>query len=179
MDVKLDLERDLLPYSGGTVVLAVRCGANRGEARGTQLSLAAVLDRSTSMRGPKLDALKKSAWKLVQTLGPRDRLALVAFAGDAEIVAQGPVDGRRDFAAAIDALALKNGTNLGLALAMAGNHLKADSSANAKRILLLTDGGANQGVTERPALAAIARELQDHQILTTTLGFGLEYDEET
>ncbi|MBI3726113.1 VWA domain-containing protein [bacterium] len=179
MEVKLDLERELLPEEGGPVVLAVRCGSTGAEGGRAPLSISAVLDRSTSMRGAKLEALKKSARKLVDTLGPRDRLALVAFASRAQVIAAGPAEGRESFLDAIDSLSLENGTNLALALEKAGEVLKADASANAKRVLLLTDGGANAGVTERPALAAIARELRDREILTTTLGFGLEYDEET
>jgi Ca-activated chloride channel family protein len=47
-----------------------------------------------------------------------------------------------------------------------------------KKVLLLTDGLANQGVTDREALVALARGACDEGVGTTTMGFGEGFDEE-
>jgi len=98
MDVTCQLERDLHPRRGGAVVLAVQCshGSGRGPARRPDLSIAAALDRSASMTGPKLDDLKVATRALVESLGPKDRLVLVAFDAHVEVLAAGPVVDKRE-----------------------------------------------------------------------------------
>jgi Ca-activated chloride channel family protein len=44
-------------------------------------------------------------------------------------------------------------------------------------VLLISDGHANVGVTDSDALSAVAADAQRHAITTSTLGFGLGYDE--
>src|SRR5262249_31920549 len=46
------------------------------------------------------------------------------------------------------------------------------------RVLLLTDGLANQGVTKADTLIKIAREKAEAGVVTTTLGFGSKFDED-
>jgi Ca-activated chloride channel family protein len=47
-----------------------------------------------------------------------------------------------------------------------------------KRVLLLSDGLANQGVADTPALVAMARSASDDGVATTTIGFGDGFDED-
>ncbi len=44
-------------------------------------------------------------------------------------------------------------------------------------VLLVSDGHANVGVTDPAALAAVATDARRHGVGTSTLGFGLGYDE--
>jgi Ca-activated chloride channel family protein len=46
-----------------------------------------------------------------------------------------------------------------------------------RKVLLLTDGLANVGITDPEALVALARQAGDDGIGTTTIGFGLDFDE--
>jgi hypothetical protein len=180
MDVTCELERGLFPRAGANVVLAVQCRASSSDGKERpDLSIAAALDRSTSMRGAKLDDMKAALRGLVERLGPRDRLVLVAFDSGAEVLAAGPVVDRAPFLEKIDALAVRNGTNISLALETAGRFLQGDASGSAKRLLLLTDGEASAGDTSREGLARLSAGLVPHKIATTCLGFGLKYDEQT
>lgn len=181
MDVTSELERELHPRSGGNVVLGVQCSHGSGRAPETRpdLSIAAALDRSASMRGAKLEDMKAATRRLVAELSPRDRLVLVAFDFGVEVLAAGPVVDPRQFIEAIDAVESRSGTNISLALETAGRFLAEDTSGNVKRLLLLTDGEASKGDTSAAGLARIAESLVKKEISTTCLGFGLEYDEDT
>ncbi|HEY9151500.1 MAG TPA: DnaJ domain-containing protein, partial [Anaerolineales bacterium] len=50
------------------------------------LNLCLVLDRSTSMRGEKMDVVKAAASQLMQTLRPQDVFSVVAFSDRAEVI---------------------------------------------------------------------------------------------
>jgi Ca-activated chloride channel homolog len=45
------------------------------------------------------------------------------------------------------------------------------------RVILLTDGHANEGITDRGTLAGMARSAAEAGVTTTTVGFGERYDE--
>jgi Ca-activated chloride channel family protein len=179
MDITVELERSLYPTRGGNLTLAVQFAHGGASEKQPDLSIAAALDRSTSMRGAKLESLKAAARHLVQTLGPKDRLVLVAFDAGVEVLAAGPVVNKSDFMQAIERLEVRNGTNIGLALETAGRYLQGDHSGNVRRVLLLTDGEASVGELDRSALAKNSAELVLKEIGTTALGFGIGYDEDT
>src|SRR5262249_18000281 len=52
------------------------------------------------------------------------------------------------------------------------------SGAMINRVLLLTDGLANKGVTKSDVLIKTAREKAEAGVVTTTLGFGSNFDED-
>ena len=55
----------------------------------------------------------------------------------------------------------------------------ADERGAIRKILLMTDGLANVGVTDAPSLVSLTRGAVDHQrVGTTTIGFGDDFDEE-
>src|SRR5205823_6383605 len=59
-------------------------------------------------------------------------------------------------------------------------YLAEDRSSSVKRLLLLTDGEASMGDRTSAGLAKIAENLATkHEVSTSCLGFGLEYDEDT
>ncbi len=182
MDVTSELERLLHSRRGGNVVLGVQCSHGKGYAEAgvrPNLSMAAALDRSASMRGQKLDDLKAATRRLVGELGPSDRLVLVAFDGSVEVLAAGPVVDPKSFIEAIDSLESRSGTNISLAIETAGRFLQEDRTGNVKRLLLLTDGEASTGDLTTAGLARRVEELVRKEISTTCLGFGLDYEEDT
>jgi Ca-activated chloride channel family protein len=147
---------------------------------GTRLPLhiALVIDRSGSMSGEKLDAAKDAARFLVQRLGADDRLAIVTFDDDVDLVLPlGPVE-TATAEQAIASIHCGGSTNL------SGGWLKgieelgrgADTDA-LRRVLLLTDGQANCGITDRDQLVSLANGTKA-QTATTTIGFGAGFDED-
>ena len=56
--------------------------------------------------------------------------------------------------------------------------MPAGSREMVQRVLLLTDGQANSGVTDPAILVNTARQQADAGVITTTLGFGSSFNED-
>jgi Ca-activated chloride channel family protein len=141
------------------------------------LHLALVIDRSGSMAGDKLDAARASATFLAGRLRPTDQLAIVIYDNDVDLVVPlGPAEPTK-LAAAIAGIEPGGMTNL------SGGWLKgleelnrADGDAT-RRVLLLTDGLANEGIIDPDQLRQIAAGTKG-RAATTTIGFGEGFDED-
>lgn len=144
------------------------------------LNLGVVLDRSGSMAGDKLDYVKQAAQYLVQRLGAKDRFALVSYNHTVTVdVPAGPVIEKDHINWLIDKLKPGGNTNLSGGW-LQGCQLVADGLAQGQvnRVLLLTDGLANEGVTESARLEAMARQKRAEGITTTTMGVGMDFNED-
>ena len=150
------------------------------EAGGTRppLELALVIDRSGSMSGFKLEVTKQCARFLVRRLAPPDRLALVAYDDEVELlIPLVPVD-QGAFAGAIDRLYPRGTTNLSGGWLKGAEQLRGGDGNASKKVMLLTDGLANVGVTGPSALVAMAEAQAKGGVGTTTIGFGQDFDED-
>ncbi|TCZ54238.1 VWA domain-containing protein [Roseicella aquatilis] len=182
------LDRVLAWEGGGSVRYLVAELAAEGAAAATReappLNLALAIDVSGSMAGEKLDAARRTALAVAGALGEADRLTLVAFDSEAALLLDArPMDaaGRRAAARAIGRLAPRGGTNLFAGWLLAAEQVAVAMAAGATgshRLMLLSDGQANEGVTDRTELAHHAGELLRRGILTSAVGIGDGYDEE-
>ena len=143
------------------------------------LNISIVLDRSGSMAGEKLAAARDAAAMLVTRLHPDDTVSVVAYDNEVTTVAE-PATGDRQVSLSHQIQAIEPGgfTNL------SGGWLRArDLVARGKRdvgvhrIMLLTDGLANCGITDPAGLLGLCRTACAAGITTTTIGFGADYDE--
>jgi Ca-activated chloride channel family protein len=144
------------------------------------LNLALVIDRSGSMSGSKLSYARKAARFLVGELSERDRLAIVTFDDEVEVlVPSQPVRDPQVFIRAINTIHSGDCTALfdgWLAGAMqVANHLDA---AAMNRVLLLSDGQANEGLTNSAEIAAKVAGLTSKGISTSAFGLGDGFDED-
>jgi len=170
------------PRRGFTIVRALLTIEGKPVSKSSlpDLNVALVLDRSGSMAGDKLDAAKHAALQLVHRLAPEHKASLVVFDQDVQALVDGSSPTNALLSAAIASIDVGGTTNLSGGWLM-GRTLAAaarDGDTSVNRIILMTDGQANVGITNRAQLAAMCREAAAHGISTSTVGFGADYDED-
>jgi Ca-activated chloride channel family protein len=147
----------------------------RVEQSGRGIDIVLALDVSGSMeiqdlRPNRLEAAKRIAADFLKTrLG--DRLALIAFAGDAYSLAPLTTDYdllREDLAGLRVGMIKNDGTAIGTALGVATNRLR-ESTARSRVCILLSDGESNAGSLD-PMLAAQLAHAFGIRIYTIGLG---------
>lgn len=142
------------------------------------VNVALVLDRSGSMAGEPLSEARKAALRFASYLGAADRLTVVAFDHEVQLL-YGPGPGNNpEAAAAIRRITEGGNTNLSGGWLEAHRHLSRNPGAGTNRILLLTDGQANTGVTDVAALRLLATGAVDARVSTTCIGFGAHFNED-
>ena len=145
------------------------------------LNLALVIDRSGSMASEnKLRHAKCAAEQLIARLLPEDRLALVSYDDTIRTdVPSGSVGDPGHVLAAIRALVPGNNTDLCGGLLAGFEQVRANvDGCRLSAVILLSDGLANRGVTAHDAIAAHARTCLASGVRISTMGMGLEYDED-
>lgn len=162
------------------VLVRVTAGPPLKETKRRPLNIGAVLDRSGSMGGDKIEYVKKATQFLVKNLGAQDRFSLTIYDDAIEVVVQPDSPTRKDeINRAIDAITARGSTNLSGGW-LQGCQLVAQGKAEGQvdRVILLTDGLANQGITDPNRLTAMARQKREEGITTTCMGVGMDFNED-
>ncbi len=144
------------------------------------LNISVVLDRSGSMAGEKISYVKQAAQFLVQHLTSADRISVVSY-NDAVTtnVASQKIEHKERITQAIAKLTSGGTTNLSGGWLEGCQHIVAHKEARQiNRVLLLTDGLANQGITDTERLTEMARQKREEGIITTTMGVGMDFNED-
>lgn len=144
------------------------------------LNLSLVLDRSGSMTGEPIEAAREAASTLVRRMRLEDTVSVVAYDDDVVVVAE-PATGeaQEDLPDRIGRIQPRGYTNLSGGW-LRGTELVAANQREegVNRVILLTDGLANQGITNPTKLVRLARQARRRGISTTTIGFGPQFDED-
>ncbi len=174
------------PTAGGDtyVIATVTGGAKPQETARRPLNLALVLDRSGSMSGDKLALVKNAALHLVHQLDARDRVAVVVYDDTVDVLIPSmPVtpDALPTLSMALAAVQTGGSTNLegGWRAGVQQVAARIGRMPGAlHRVLLLTDGLANVGITETGPLSSLAKGTASLGVVTSTFGVGTDYDEQ-
>ena len=145
------------------------------------LNLALVIDTSGSMRDEnKLDSVKQAAIAFVNRLRPEDRLAIVSYSNQVKVVLpSSPVRVGQEARWLIQSLRADGGTNLGAGLIEGYHQLREFAgSRTTDRVLLLSDGKANVGITSSAELSRMVLQEADAGISLSTFGVGLDFNED-
>lgn len=141
-------------------------------------TLQVVLDRSGSMGGERLDGAKIALLSLIDRLDPTDNFGLVAFDDQVQVVVPaGPLSDKPAVKRAIAAIDAGGSTDLSSGYLRGLQEGRRVAGPAGATLLIVSDGHANAGIVDPAQLARVAVEAQTHRITTSTLGFGLGYDE--
>jgi Ca-activated chloride channel family protein len=144
------------------------------------VALALVLDKSGSMEGRPMEQLKIAVKYLVDKLTPADLLTIVTFGEESEIVMPlRRVVNVELIKEHVDRIRPRGTTNLWAGMTDAIRELTSSHSPHhLKRMLLLTDGEANEGITDYQSIITEVRARRLAGVSYSTLGMGVEYNEE-
>ena len=140
-----------------------------------------ILDRSGSMTGPKMDRAREAANVLVNSLRETDSFAMIEFGSDASVLipatTMNPTVRRRALDAIRDLVPM-GGTNMSDAFDLAAAELgRGRGYGRISKVFLASDGQANEGISDRDGLLALARRDFPEATLST-FGIGDDYDED-
>lgn len=175
------------PYissSGGTAYLHIFLNTSdveRKERNRRPMNLAVVLDRSGSMADErKIDYAKQALNKLIDQLHSDDIFSLVVYDDVVDVLryAERVGGGKSNLKRLVSDIYPRNSTNLGGGMIEGFRQVERHRGREyVNRVILLSDGLANQGITDPRELNRIARSHRNESISLTTMGVGLDYNE--
>ncbi len=166
----------------GTLALRINYAAAADVRRDDRppLNLALVIDRSGSMaKEGKFDYAMQAARLVVENLSDHDIISIVAFNQDSVVLSPAGRAVNKEFLDhRLDEITPKGWTNLSAGLLEAIAQIDSQASdQQIKRVIVLTDGRANRGVTDPHELARLVASARRRGIGVSTMGCGDEFDE--
>lgn len=144
------------------------------------LAVAFALDRSGSMSGDKLRLTCEAVRVALRHLQPQDAFALVVFDGHVDVLTplrHATPDALEEATQRLDQVQARGNTALHAGWRQAAMLLQEEAArlvhdGCVRRVILLTDGQANEGITDPEKLQQAAGEMAARGVVTTTLGVG-------
>jgi Ca-activated chloride channel family protein len=166
-----------LPTSAGSQAAYLLVEAAPGAAsEAVPLNFCLVLDRSGSMQGAKLAAMKDATKRVIETLTPQDVVSIVLFDDTVQLLVPATAAADKDaLKAAVDSIEEAGGTAMSGGLAAGQAELRKNASADRVAALLLLTDGQTWGDEDR--CRALAHELSQESVRITALGLGAEWNE--
>jgi Ca-activated chloride channel family protein len=133
------------------------------------LNLCLILDRSGSMKGKPLATVKQAAKELIQRLQPEDRISVVSFDHEAEVVVSNRfATDISSILSEIDSLQAAGGTSIDTAIKAGLQELATGQKDTVSQAFILTDG--ENGDNAR--CLKLAEFASSNKFILNTLGFG-------
>ena len=171
----------VLPAAGGRAFLQIALTAEGGAMRTRRpVNLCVVLDRSGSMgeEGKILNA-KAALNALIDRLSSEDIFSLVMYDDVVDVLRPAAfVRDRRELHDLVEGIQPRGWTNLGGGMMEGFSQVETYAGREyVNRVVLLSDGLANRGITDAGELGRHARKYRERSISLTTMGVGLDYNE--
>lgn len=184
VQLKADLGQSVLHVSDSGKVylrLSLKTPVRQSDRERPPINVAIVIDRSGSMNGERIRAAKKAARVALDRLSSDDIVSLVSYNHDIQVLhrASRLKDARDDLDRAVERLTASGTTALYGGVEEGGEQVRKFLSDNkVNRVILLSDGLANVGPSRPADLARLGRKLASDGITVTTIGLGLDYNED-
>lgn len=150
------------------------------QAKRIPLNISIVIDRSGSMEGIKMGYAKKAAKGIIDQLKPEDIVSIVMYDTYVDTV-QSPthIIDKEKIKARIDKIVPKASTNLWGGAEQGYQYVQKNYQAGfINRVLLISDGQANTGLTDSAMIRIkVQKYKDDNGISISTFGVGLDYNE--
>ena len=178
---------NFLPDKAGNIYYYVHLQGvtktSTNSAERVPLNLSVVLDRSGSMDGDKLKYAKEALKYVVNNLDSKDVLSIVLYDTDVETFLEPQrLEDKNGLLARIDKIAIAGSTNMEGGLKRGYDLIKRSKkligSEMVSRVLLLSDGLPNVGLSDPEGLSKLTKEhFEEDHISVSTFGVGNDYNE--
>ncbi|MFA7620394.1 MAG: VWA domain-containing protein [Aminobacteriaceae bacterium] len=187
-DVVLDVGADtpvVMAGEGNKVIVRVLVKPERRERESrAPLAVALVLDKSGSMASDgKMKNAKLGALEALKMLDPGDVATVVVYDDSARVAVRARPVGKGDkepvFSRGIGRIQPSGMTALHAGVVLGAKQLEPFVKEGfIPRIVMLSDGVANVGPSTTRELASLGRKLARKEMTITTIGLGLDYNED-
>jgi len=163
------------------VYVSVKGNETQNEKKRVPLNISIVLDRSGSMSGEKIAYAKRAAGFVLDQLTSEDILSIVNYDDVVEVTSpSAPIQNKEVLHKKIDALFDRGSTNLTGGMLEGFAQVKSTKKEGyVNRVLLLTDGLANVGITEPTEMKKLVeKKYMEEGIALSTFGLGADYNED-
>lgn len=158
------------------VILELQAPVETRQAPAPPLNVALVLDRSTSMKGEKMDVVKATAIQVLRGLRPQDILSVVTFSDRAEVIIpaafhqeRSRLESRIQMIQPSGATEIYQGLEAGVKEVM-----RSVDSKRVNHMILLTDGHT---YGDEQQCLALASKLAEKGIGISSMGIGKEWND--
>ncbi|MDP0500838.1 MAG: VWA domain-containing protein [Verrucomicrobiota bacterium JB022] len=151
------------------------------EAERPPVNLCIVLDRSGSMAGNKFNDAKQATIEALQRLDRNDQFSLITYHTRAEtVIAAGPIKNRREIEAKIKELYPSGNTAMYDGLNRGAAELRKKTEGDFfDRMILISDGLANEGPSSPDDFTALGAAFEKEGISVSSVGLGVDFSEST
>jgi len=179
------IQNKVLYGSDGIVNLSLILQAADDLANHTQadrnVDMVIVLDRSGSMKGRKINDARQSILNLVSKLSYQDRNALITYSEGVQSdsgLLKATRANQQYLTSFVSGIQAGGGTDLGSGLQLGINTLLSrNRNGNNGKLILISDGLANRGITNPHDLGNMAGIAIEQEFSISTVGVGLDFNE--
>jgi Ca-activated chloride channel family protein len=163
------------------VTVEVR-GTDQQATQRPPLHMSLVIDKSGSMKGDRIENARNAARGVVDRLADGDTVSVVSFDTGTRVVVTPTVlssTTRPRIREAISSITLGGDTCISCGIETAMNEIRrAATSQQMHRVIVLSDGAANNGIRDVAGFQQLARTCRGMNIAVSTVGLGIDYNEQ-